>query len=125
MKLKYDFSKARRGPLVPKDPSKKLVTIRLDNHALDYLAEMIDRSGGGSLENVINTVLRGLVALCRRIPVAEREYFFERAARADFPRALEILARARVGNPPRPDDRIIEPRRTRSRPKKAAGLRAK
>jgi hypothetical protein len=118
MKHKYDFSKARRGPLVPKDPTKTPVTIRLDKAALDYLAEMIDRSGGGSLENVINTVLRDIIALCKRVPVAEREYFFSRAARADLPRALEILARAGVGNPPRPDDRIIEPRSRQTRLKK-------
>ena len=119
MKHKYDFSKARRGPLVAKDPTKTPVTIRLDKAALDYLAEMIDRSGGGSLENVINTVLRDLIALCERVPVAEREYFFSRAARADLSKALEILARAGVGNSPRPDDRIIEPRSRKQRVKKA------
>jgi hypothetical protein len=101
MKLKYDFSKARRGPLVPKDPSKTLVTIRLDNAALGYLAEMIDRSGGGSMENVVNTVLRDLMALCKRATIEEREHFFKLAARAADPHALEILTKAGVRKSPR------------------------
>jgi hypothetical protein len=125
MKHKYDFSKARRGPLVPKDPTKTPVTLRLDKTALDYLAEMIDRSGGGSLENVINTVLRDIIALCERVPVAEREYFFSRAARADLPRALEILSRAGAGNLSRPDDRIIEPRSRKPRLRKTTHRAAK
>jgi hypothetical protein len=123
MKPKFDFSKARRGALVPKDPSKTLISIRLDNRALDYIAAMVDRSGGGSLENVINTVLSDLIAVCERVPLAEREYFFARAARADLPRALEILSRAGVGSPP--DDKIIRTRPKKSRAKRAVGISAK
>jgi len=123
MKPKFDFSKARRGALVPKDRSKTLISVQLDNRALDYIATMVDRSGGGSLENVINTVLSDLIAACERLPLAEREYFFARAARADLPQALEILRKADFGNPP--DNKIIRPRPRKSRHKRAVGISAK
>jgi hypothetical protein len=123
MKPKFDFSKARRGALVPKDPSKTLISIRLDNLALDYIAAMVDRSGGGSLENVINTVLSDLIAVCERVPLAERESFFARAARADLPHALKVLFRTGAGSAL--NDKIIRPRPKKSRPKRAVGISAK
>ena len=52
------------------------------------------------------------VAVAEKIERLRAEaYWRERAARADLPTALKILARSGVGNPPRPDDRIIAPRR--------------
>jgi hypothetical protein len=84
---------------------------------------MVDRSGGGSLENVINAVLSDLIAVCERVPLAEREYFFARAARADFPHALEVLFRTGAGSPL--NDKIIRPRPKKSRPKRAVDISAK
>ena len=124
MKPKFDFSKARRGPLVPKDPNKTLVSIRLDNHALNYLGEMVDRSGGGSLENVINNVLREVVALSKQSDDAERDYFFKQAARVDSPHAFKLLG-AEVRMSPGPANRLVEPRRGGARSKKAANISAK
>ena len=123
MKPRFDFSKARRGPLVPKDPNKTLVSFRLDNYALEYLAEMVDRGGGGSLENVINTVLSDLIAVCERFPVAQREYFFARTARANLPGALEFLSKAGINKPA--DDNTTRARTKKSTPKKAVRVSAK
>jgi hypothetical protein len=58
MKRELDFSKARRGPLVPMDPNKTRVTIWLDTKLVDYLQSIVDRAGGGSYENLINELLR-------------------------------------------------------------------
>jgi hypothetical protein len=58
MKRECDFSKARRGPLVPADPHKTRVTIWLDTSLVDYLGSIVDRAGGGSYEDLINELLR-------------------------------------------------------------------
>ena len=64
------------------------------------------------------------VAVAEKLSALRTEaYFRERAARADLPKALEILARAGVGNPPRPEDRIVERRVRKPRLKKTT-LRA-
>jgi hypothetical protein len=124
MKPKFDFSKARRGPLVPKDPNKTLVSIRLDNHALNFLGEMIDRSGGGSLENLINNVLRAVVVLSEQSDAAERDYFFKQAARVDSPNGVKLPG-AEVTGSPGPINRLVETRGGKARPKKAASISAK
>jgi uncharacterized protein (DUF4415 family) len=58
MKKEYDFSKARRGPIVPPTPGKTRVTIRLDNDILEHFLEKVDRAGGGNYQTLINDALR-------------------------------------------------------------------
>lgn len=58
MKPEYDFSKARRGPLVPPTPGKTRITIRLDNDIIEHFQETVDRAGGGNYQTLINNALR-------------------------------------------------------------------
>ena len=58
MKREYDFSKARRGAVVPADKGKTRITIRLDNDVLDWFRERVDKAGGGNYQTMINTALR-------------------------------------------------------------------
>ena len=58
MKPEYNFSKARRGPLVPKTPGKTRVTIRLDNDILNHFQDMVDQAGGGNYQTLMNDALR-------------------------------------------------------------------
>jgi uncharacterized protein (DUF4415 family) len=58
MKREYNFSKARRGPLVPKIPGKTRVTIRLDNDILDHFQNLVDQAGGGNYQTLMNDALR-------------------------------------------------------------------
>ena len=37
MRDEYDFSKGKRGPVIPTDPNKIRITIRLDADIIDYL----------------------------------------------------------------------------------------
>src|ERR1019366_2025958 len=49
MKNTYDFSKGRRGRVVPEPPlvpGKVRITIRLDEDLIDYFGTIADRSGG-------------------------------------------------------------------------------
>ncbi len=58
MKREYDFSKARRGPIVPREPGKTRVTIRLDNDVLEHFMSTVERAGGGNYQTLINEALR-------------------------------------------------------------------
>ena len=58
MKREYNFTKARRGPLVPKTPGKTRVTIRLDNEILDHFQNLVDQAGGGNYQTLMNDALR-------------------------------------------------------------------
>jgi len=58
MRQKYDFSRAKRGAIVPVAKSKTRITIRLDNEILDWFREQVNRAGGGNYQSLINDALR-------------------------------------------------------------------
>ena len=54
----YDFSKGKRGAVLPLPPGKERITIRLDADILDYFRDQVEQAGGGNYQTAINTVLR-------------------------------------------------------------------
>ena len=58
MKKEYDFSKAKRGPVVKASPGKTRITIRLDTFILDWFRDQVEKAGGGSYQTLINLALR-------------------------------------------------------------------
>lgn len=54
----YDFSQAKRGPVVPLSPDTTQITIRIDTDILNWFREQIYASGGGSYQTLINQALR-------------------------------------------------------------------
>jgi hypothetical protein len=52
-----DFSHGKRGPLVAPDPGKTKISIRLDNGVLDHFRHIVDASGGGNYQTLINDAL--------------------------------------------------------------------
>jgi uncharacterized protein (DUF4415 family) len=59
MKRDYDFSHAKRGPVVVRVPKGKTrITIRLDDDLLDWFRQQVDRAGGGNYQSLINDALR-------------------------------------------------------------------
>jgi uncharacterized protein (DUF4415 family) len=58
MKREYDFSKAKRGPVVSVPKGKTRITIRLDDEILSWFRDQVERAGGGSYQTVINDVLK-------------------------------------------------------------------
>ena len=52
-----DFSKAKRGPVPKPEPGKTKISIRLDNAVLEYFRNLVDNSGGGNYQTMINDVL--------------------------------------------------------------------
>ena len=58
MRDEYDFSKDRRGPVIPPDPNKIRITIRLDADIIDYFKGQVQKAGGGNYQTIINNALR-------------------------------------------------------------------
>jgi uncharacterized protein (DUF4415 family) len=58
MKREYDFSKAKRGPVVPAEPGKTRITIRVDSDVLDWFRDQVAKAGGGNYQTMINQALR-------------------------------------------------------------------
>ena len=66
MRKQYDFSKAKRGPVVPVPKGKSRITIRLDDDVLDWFREQVQAAGGGNYQSLINDALRTYVAERKR-----------------------------------------------------------
>ena len=52
-----DFSRAKRGAIVKPEPGKTKVSIRLDNSVVEYFRSLVDKSGGGNYQTLINDAL--------------------------------------------------------------------
>ncbi len=59
LRAEYDFSKGRRGPVLPTPPGKTRITIRIDNEVLDWFRSKVHAAGGGSYQTLMNDALRG------------------------------------------------------------------
>ena len=57
----YDFSKGKRGPVLPVPPGKERITIRLDADVLEYFRDAVERAGGGNYQTLINSALRAFI----------------------------------------------------------------
>ena len=58
MRKEYDFSRAKRGPVVPIPPGKTRITIRLDEDLLQWFKDQVHAAGGGNYQSLINAALR-------------------------------------------------------------------
>ena len=58
MKKNYDFSKARRGPVIRTPRGKTRITIRIDDDVLEWFRKQVHAAGGGNYQTMMNRVLR-------------------------------------------------------------------
>ena len=65
MKKEYDFSKARRGPVIPVPKGKTRITIRLDDDVVEWFRSQVDEAGGGNYQSLMNEALRNYIAHAR------------------------------------------------------------
>ncbi|MCK5649473.1 MAG: BrnA antitoxin family protein [Gammaproteobacteria bacterium] len=56
--MSEDFSKGKRGAVVPTDPNKTRITIRLDADIINHFKKLVDDAGGGNYQTLINNALR-------------------------------------------------------------------
>ena len=58
MKAKYDFSKGKRGAVLPQAGNKVRITIRLDRDIVDWFRSKVEEQGGGNYQTMLNDALR-------------------------------------------------------------------
>jgi len=56
--MSEDFSKGKRGAVVPSDPNKVRITIRLDGDIINHFKAQVNNAGGGNYQTLINEALR-------------------------------------------------------------------
>ena len=82
MKSEYDFSKGKRGAVVPVPRGKERITIRLDEDVLRWFRDQVHAAGGGSYQNLINVALREHITV-RKEPL---ETTLRRVLREELPK---------------------------------------
>ena len=58
MRKEYNFSKGKRGAVVPAPKGKSRITIRIDDDILEWFRGEVDTAGGGNYQTLINNALR-------------------------------------------------------------------
>lgn len=58
MKAKYDFSKGKRGAVLPPSGKKVRITSRLDRDIVDWFRSKVEEQGGGNYQSMLNDALR-------------------------------------------------------------------
>lgn len=86
MKDEYDFSKARRGPVVKLPEGKTRITIRIDTDTLNWFREQVHKRGGGNYQTLLNEALREYVG--------SRERNLEKTVRKVIREELRALKKA-------------------------------
>jgi uncharacterized protein (DUF4415 family) len=61
MKKQYDFTKGKRGPVIPPMPNKTRITIRLDNDIINWFKNKVHKAGGGNYQSMINEALHNYI----------------------------------------------------------------
>lgn len=59
--MSEDFSKGKRGSIVPPDPNKVRITIRLDADIINHFKTQVNNAEGGNYQTLINEALRGYI----------------------------------------------------------------
>jgi uncharacterized protein (DUF4415 family) len=65
MKREYDFSKAKRGPVIAVPKGKTRITIRVDEDVIAWFRSQVEESGGGNYQSLINDALRHYITHAR------------------------------------------------------------
>lgn len=70
MKRNYDFSKARKGAVLPLTGNKVRITIRLDRDVISWFRNQVEMAGGGNYQTLLNATLREYITQ-REVPLEE------------------------------------------------------
>ena len=52
-----DFSDAKRGAVIPIDPGKTKISIRIDNAVIEHFRAQVERAGAGNYQTLLNDAL--------------------------------------------------------------------
>ena len=59
--MSEDFGKGKRAAVVRADSGKVRITIRLDGEIIEYFKKLVNGSGGGNYQTLLNDALRDYV----------------------------------------------------------------
>ena len=59
--MNEDFSRGKRGAIIPSDPNKARITIRLDADIIEHFKDQVISAGGGNYQTLINDALRSQI----------------------------------------------------------------
>jgi uncharacterized protein (DUF4415 family) len=62
MKREYDFSKAKRGPVISVLKGETKITIRLDEDIIAWFRDRVENAGGGNYQSLMNDALHQYIA---------------------------------------------------------------
>ena len=62
MKKEYDFSKGKRGAVIPAPKGKTRITIRVDDDILEWFRGEVEAAGGGNYQTLMNQALREYIS---------------------------------------------------------------
>jgi uncharacterized protein (DUF4415 family) len=71
MRKEYDFTKAKRGPIVRVPKEKTRITIRLDEDIVAWFKAKVHEAGGGNYQSLINAALREHVSRAAAEPLED------------------------------------------------------
>jgi uncharacterized protein (DUF4415 family) len=94
-----DFSRAKRGPVVPLDTGKTKISIRLDNRVLDHFRATVESAGEGNYQTLINDALVAYIqqkSMLEAVRQVVREEFSATPAKKQVS-AKQVKPRARRG----------------------------
>jgi hypothetical protein len=84
VKSEYDFSKGRRGPVIPVPRGKTRITIRLDKDLIDWFRSQVEAAGGGNYQTLINSALRNYIRKVSSEIAEDREGYGKELAIDEF-----------------------------------------
>lgn len=56
-----DFSGAKRGAVIPVEPGKTKISIRIDNAVIEYFRAQVERAGAGNYQTLMNDALLAFI----------------------------------------------------------------
>ena len=71
MRKEFDFTKAKRGPIVRVPKEKTRITIRLDEDIVAWFKAKVHEAGGGNYQSLINAALREHVSRAAAEPLED------------------------------------------------------
>lgn len=92
-----DFSAAKRGAVVPLEPGKTKLSIRLDNAIIEYFRGAVEKAGAGNYQTLINDALSAYIqqrSVIDAVRVVVREEIGAASGRAPVVRGRTSPARA-------------------------------
>ena len=95
-----DFTRARRGAVIKKEPGRTKISIRLDNRILDHFRAVVDGAGGGNYQTLINDALIAHIqqkSMLEAVRQVVREEFAASSSLDDDPparRRVDVRTRA-------------------------------